>query len=91
MSLALKPARPYVALLPCGVPCTQDHCLWDLLIRFKNGELSNCELPVIVSNHPDLKHVADMFGVPFRCLPIVDKSEFCKERPRQGMAVYSHP
>jgi hypothetical protein len=52
---------------------TQDHCLYDLLIRFKSGELSNCAIPVIVSNHPDLQAVADMFGVPFRCLPIADK------------------
>ena len=51
----------------------QDHCLYDLLIRHKSGELSNLEIPVIISNHPDLKPVADMFGVEFRCLPIQEK------------------
>ncbi len=53
----------------------QDHCLYDLLIRFKSGELTNCELPVIISNHPDLEPVAKMFGVEFRCLPIAEKGE----------------
>lgn len=34
-----------------------DHCLFDLLIRRKSEELK-CEIPVVVSNHPDLKHIA---------------------------------
>eukprot|EP00798_Chlamydomonas_sp_ICE-L_P029041 gene29041-32242_t len=44
-----------------------DHCLYDLLIRSKSGEL-DCKIPVIISNHPDLEPVAKMFGVEFRCL-----------------------
>jgi formyltetrahydrofolate deformylase len=40
-----------------------DHCLWELLLRHKAGEL-DCDISVIVSNHPDLKHVADTFGIP---------------------------
>ncbi|KAG1678876.1 hypothetical protein FOA52_003544 [Chlamydomonas sp. UWO 241] len=56
----------------------QDHCLYDLLIRFKSGEFSNCSIPVIVSNHPNLEAVADMFSMPFRCLPIVDKGDNSK-------------
>ena len=35
-----------------------DHCLYDLLLRHKSGELS-CELPLVVSNHPDLSRVAE--------------------------------
>jgi formyltetrahydrofolate deformylase len=45
------------------------HCLYDLLLRWKEGEL-DCEIPVIISNHPDLESVADQFRVPFHCLPI---------------------
>jgi formyltetrahydrofolate deformylase len=44
-----------------------DHCLYDLLLRQKVGEL-DCEIPLILSNHPDLSYVADQFGVPFVCL-----------------------
>jgi formyltetrahydrofolate deformylase len=46
-----------------------DHCLYDLLIRAKNGELP-MEVPVVASNHPDLEPVARMFGVDFEHVPI---------------------
>jgi formyltetrahydrofolate deformylase len=41
-----------------------DHCLYDLLLRHKAGELS-CELGLVLSNHPDLEDVARTFNVPF--------------------------
>jgi len=44
-----------------------DHCLYDLLLRHKVGEL-DCELSFVLSNHPDLEAVAAQFGVPFHCL-----------------------
>lgn len=40
------------------------HCLYDLLARYKAGEW-NVEIPCIVSNHEDLRYVADMFGIPY--------------------------
>ena len=46
-----------------------DHCLYDLLLRHQSGELS-CELPLIVSNHPDLERVARQFGVEFQLIPV---------------------
>jgi formyltetrahydrofolate deformylase len=46
-----------------------DHCLYDLLLRHAAGELP-CEIPVVVSNHPDLASVAAHFGVAFRVVPI---------------------
>ena len=46
-----------------------DHCLYDLLLRHRAGELQ-CEIPFILSNHPDLKPVADQFGVPYHVLPV---------------------
>ena len=46
-----------------------DHCLYDLLLRHQSGELA-CELPVIVSNHPDLERVAQQFGVEFQVIPV---------------------
>lgn len=47
----------------------QDHCLYDLLWRYKSGEL-NAEIPLIISNHPHLKPIADQFGIDYHCLPI---------------------
>ena len=46
-----------------------DHCLYDLLIRHQSGELP-CAIPIIISNHADLAHVASQFGIPFRHLPM---------------------
>jgi len=46
-----------------------DHCLYDLLLRHQAGEL-RCEIPIIVSNHEDLRRVAEQFGVEFRMFPI---------------------
>src|SRR5579864_4776318 len=41
-----------------------DHCLVDLLYRHKSGELA-CDIPLIVSNHPDNQAIADFYGVPY--------------------------
>ena len=45
------------------------HCLFDLLARYTAGEW-NVEIPLIISNHPDLQHVAERFGIPFHLFPI---------------------
>jgi formyltetrahydrofolate deformylase len=58
-----------------------DHCLYDLLLRHRAGELS-CEFPLIVSNHPDLAPVAEQFGVPFRVFAI-DKSNKSQQEQAQ--------
>ncbi|MCP4249084.1 MAG: formyltetrahydrofolate deformylase [bacterium] len=47
----------------------QDHCLLDLLWRHKAGELA-AEVPLMISNHPDLEPVAGQFGIDFHHLPI---------------------
>lgn len=46
-----------------------DHCLYDILGRYRSGEL-HCELPFIISNHLDLKPIADNFNVPFYHIPV---------------------
>ena len=51
-----------------------DHCLYDLLLRHQSGEL-RCELPVIVSNHPDLARVAQQFGVDFQVIPVTAETK----------------
>ncbi len=40
------------------------HCLYDLLARYNAGEW-NVEIPCIVSNHEDLRYVAEQFGIPY--------------------------
>lgn len=46
-----------------------DHCLWELLLRHKAGEF-DCDISVIISNHPDLKPIAESFGLPFEVFEI---------------------
>jgi formyltetrahydrofolate deformylase len=46
-----------------------DHCLYDLLGRYNSGEL-NLEIPFIISNHQDLKPIADSFKIPFYHIPV---------------------
>jgi formyltetrahydrofolate deformylase len=45
------------------------HCLNDLLFRNSIGELA-LDVVAVVSNHPDLRPIADSFGVPFRHIPV---------------------
>ena len=47
------------------------HCLTDLLVRQSDGHLT-ITIPQVLSNHDELKPVADFYGVPFRSLPITD-------------------
>ena len=55
-----------------------DHCLYDLLLRQRAGELST-EIPMIISNHPDLEPVAKQFGVPFHHLSITSGTKRAQE------------
>jgi formyltetrahydrofolate deformylase len=53
----------------CIMVSKYDHCLWELLLRHRAGEL-DCEIALVISNHPDLKPVADAFNVPFEVFKI---------------------
>lgn len=61
-----------------------DHCLVDLLYRHKIGEL-RCEIPLVISNHPDNQSIADFYHIPFVVVPVGkdDKSE--AERQQIGL------
>ncbi|MAE95620.1 MAG: formyltetrahydrofolate deformylase [Deltaproteobacteria bacterium] len=55
-----------------------DHCLWDLLLRIRSGEMS-CTPVAILSNHPDLEPVAEFFDVPFHVFPITKETKAAQE------------
>jgi formyltetrahydrofolate deformylase len=46
-----------------------DHCLYDLLLRHRAGELE-CDIAMVISNHPDLEPIAHQFGIPYHIFPI---------------------
>ena len=50
-----------------------DHCLIDLLWRWDAGEL-DAEIPLVVSNHPDLAGRVEAYGIPFFHLPVTKET-----------------
>jgi formyltetrahydrofolate deformylase len=54
------------------------HCLFDLLIRSKEGEIQ-CEIPMIISNHQDLRYIAEDFQIPFHWLPVSKDTKMAQE------------
>ena len=71
--------RPRVAIFVSRY----DHCLADILYRQRNGELK-CEIPLIISNHPDAQRHADFHAIPYHVIPVTkeNKSE-AEQRERE--------
>ena len=65
-----------------------EHCLADLLLRHRLGELP-CEISLLISNHPDLKATADQYGVPFHVFPITPESKALQEE-REMQLIDAH-
>jgi len=63
--LAYSTDRPRMAIFVSKY----DHCLQDLLYRHQSGELL-CEIPLIISNHPDNQRIADFYHIPYFVLPV---------------------
>jgi formyltetrahydrofolate deformylase len=63
-----------------------DHCLHDLVLRKRAGELA-CEIPVIVSNHPDLEPIARGYGIPFHEFPMTDANK--REQEAKMLALFA--
>ncbi|RYP37033.1 hypothetical protein DL768_010901 [Monosporascus sp. mg162] len=50
------------------------HCLNDLLFRTKTSQLG-IEVPLIVSNHPDFRPLAESYGIEFHHLPVTKETK----------------
>ena len=57
----------------------QDHCLHDLLWRHRAGELE-CDIPLVISNHPDLGDLARQSGAAFHVMPITPENKATQEK-----------
>jgi formyltetrahydrofolate deformylase len=68
--LALSNHRPKMIILVSKY----DHCLVDLLYRHKSGELQ-CEIPLIISNHPDNQPIANFYGIPYVTIPVLKEGK----------------
>lgn len=73
--LYFSDVKPRMAIFVSKMP----HCLFDLLARYTAGEW-NVEIPLIISNHPDLQYVAERFGIPFHLFPITKETKEEQEK-----------
>lgn len=55
-----------------------DHCLNDLLYRYRNGSLP-IDIPAVVSNHPDLERIVAWHGIPYHHLPVTKDTKAAQE------------
>lgn len=69
--------------------CSKDgHCLYDLLLRQRLGELAG-NIVVVVSNHPDNRPAAEYFGLPFEVVPVsADTKPEAETRQQQILENY---
>jgi len=56
-----------------------DHCLQEILWRQRLGEF-NIEIPLIISNHADLKPLADQYGISYCVFPITNENKEDQEK-----------
>ena len=70
MSASSSPRRQRVAILVSRY----DHCLLDLLWRWRRGEL-DADIAAVISNHADLGPKVEAHGIPFAHLPVDKESK----------------
>ena len=51
-----------------------DHCLNDLLYRYRTGALP-IDIPAVISNHPDLERLVEWHGIPYHHLPVTKETK----------------
>ncbi len=56
-----------------------DHCLIDLLLRYRAGEFK-CNIPIIISNHPDMEYLAKQYNIDFYVFPKTKDNKIGQEK-----------
>ncbi len=60
------------------------HCFYDLLARYESGEL-NVDIPIIISNHPDLQKAAERLDIKFHCISITKENKAQQEEKQKQL------
>ena len=60
------------------------HCLLDLLARWRVGDIP-ADIVAVISNHEDVRDIADGFGVPFHHLPMTPETKDTQEVALDGL------
>ncbi|HTW31244.1 MAG TPA: formyltetrahydrofolate deformylase [Candidatus Sulfotelmatobacter sp.] len=78
--LALSSHRPRMVIFVSKY----DHCLADLLYRQQSGEL-HCEIPLIISNHPDARPIAEFYKIAYEMVPVTKENKAAAELQIHGL------
>ena len=78
--LAQSSYRPRMVILVSHY----DHCLVDLLYRHRSGELP-CDIPLIISNHPDNRAIAEFDGIRYEMIEVTQSSKHEAEARIQSL------
>jgi formyltetrahydrofolate deformylase len=62
----------------------QSHCLYDILSRWQSGEF-NVEIPLIISNHPNLQPIAEQFEIPYHVFPMTKDNKAEQEQAQLAL------
>ena len=68
--MALSENKPKIAIFVSKY----EHCLIDLLHRWRIGEL-HCEIPLIISNQEDCRRIAEFNGIPYHVVPVTRQNK----------------
>jgi len=60
------------------------HCLYDILARWQSGDFA-MQIPLIISNHPDMQTAADAFGIPYHHLPMNKQNKAEQEKKQLAL------
>jgi len=67
-----------------------DHCLVDLLYRHQSGELA-CEIPLIISNHPDNEAIANFYKIPYTVVSVTKENKQAAESKIESLIAQHKP
>lgn len=66
-----------------------DHCFNDILSRYRSGEW-NVEIPLIISNHPDMEETAKRFDIPYHYIPMSKETKAEQEKKQLQLLLDHH-
>lgn len=84
--LALGAQRPRMIIFVSKY----DHCLVDLLYRQHSGEL-HCDIPLIISNHPDAQPIAEFYRIPCEVVAVGKETKAQAETKIHALIAEHHP
>ncbi|HNI08835.1 MAG TPA: formyltetrahydrofolate deformylase, partial [Thiobacillaceae bacterium] len=83
--LSLSSVKPRMAIFVSKF----DHCLADLLYRHHAGELY-CDIPLIISNHPDTHWLAEAYKIPFQHIHVTKENKPEAEAQQRALLEAHH-